>query len=100
MMVESFKYKSKIATAIGAIATIVTIVGQDYLMTLFPSFGQYIPLIVALASWYLAQSTENKRVEVAEQLVHEEYDTQPIVSDCFDNDAPLNSEYECDDYEC
>lgn len=73
-MTETYKYKSKIATAIGAVATIITIVGQEQLQTLFPGYGQYIPVIVALASWYLSQTTENKRVIVAEQIVHEQYD--------------------------
>ena len=72
-MVESYKYKSKIATAIGGIATVISIVGQDQLTAIFPQFGQYIPIIVALATWYISQTTENKRVEVAEELVRERY---------------------------
>lgn len=73
-MVESFKYKSKMATAIGAVATIISILGVDQLQTMFPSFGQYIPIVVAAASWYLSQTTENTRVDIAEQLIREEYE--------------------------
>lgn len=72
-MVESYKFKSKLATAIGGIATIISVLGVDQLQALFPTFGKYIPAIVALATWYLSQSTENTRVETAEQMVHEEY---------------------------
>lgn len=72
-MVESYKFKSKLATAIGGIATIITTLGVDQLAAIFPTFGRYIPVIVAIATWYVSQTTENKRVEVAEQLVHEQY---------------------------
>lgn len=91
-MVESYKSKSKLATAIGAIATIISILGVDQLQSMFPQFGIYIPAIVAIASWYLAQSTENKRVEVAEQMVEEKYAvTDPTSNEC------LNDEYNVGD---
>lgn len=72
-MVESYKFKSKLATAVGGIATIISVLGVDQLQALFPTFGKYIPAIVALATWYVAQSTENTRVERAQEMVHEEY---------------------------
>ena len=94
-MVESYKFKSKLATAIGGIATIISTLGVEQLETLFPTYGRFIPAIVAFATWYVSQTTENKRVEVAEQIVHEEYDNDKVRQiDCFDNDAPvLNDEY-------
>jgi hypothetical protein len=92
MMVESYKIKSKLATAIGAVATIISILGVNQLKELFPQFGTYIPIIVAIAAWYLSQSTENKRVEVAEQLVEEKY----VVTDPNSNEC-LNDEYEVGD---
>lgn len=73
MAIESYKLKSKIATAIGGIATIITTLGVEQLANIFPGYGQYIPVIVAAATWYLSQTTENKRVQVAEQMVHEQY---------------------------
>lgn len=91
IMVESYKFKSKLATAIGGIATVISVLGVDQLQAAFPGYGQWIPVIVALATWYVSQTTENKRVEVAEQLVHEQYnDPSPEV---------LNDEYvgECED---
>ena len=72
-MTESYKLKSKIATAIGGICTIITTLGVDQLETLFPGYGKFIPAIVALATWYLSQTTENTRVEVAEQIAIEKY---------------------------
>ena len=84
-MVESYKFKSKLATAVGGIATVITTLGIGQLEAIFPQFGKYIPVVVALATWYLSQTTENKRVEIAEQLVHEQYnDPSPDV---------LNDEY-------
>lgn len=73
-MVESYKFKSKLATAIGGICTIISVLGVNQLEALFPEFGKFIPAIVALATWYVSQSTENTRVEIAEQLVHEQYE--------------------------
>ena len=67
-MVQSYKIKSYIATAIGGIATCISILGVDQLQTIFPQFGKYIPVLFALATWYLSQTTENKRVDVAEKL--------------------------------
>ncbi|MBO6273465.1 hypothetical protein J6O48_11895 [bacterium] len=78
-MVESYKLKSKLATAIGGIATVITTLGVNQLEAIFPEYGRFIPVIVALATWYVSQTTENKRVEVAEQLVHEQYnDSSPV----------------------
>ena len=75
-MVESDKIKSYIATAIGGIATCISILGVDQLQTIFPEIGKYIPLIFALATWYLSQATENKRVNVAEKLAIQNYESE------------------------
>lgn len=88
-MVESYKFKSKLATAIGAVATIISILGVTQLRELFPQFGTYIPIVVAIAAWYLSQSTENKRVEVAEQMVEEKYSSEPVE----EYEDGLNQEY-------
>ena len=88
-MVESYKLKSKLAKAIGGIATVITTLGVNQLEAIFPEYGRFIPVIVALATWYVSQTTENKRVEVAEQLVHEQYnDPSPV---------GLNEEYTAGD---
>ena len=75
-MIESYKFKSKLATAIGGICTIISVLGIQQLTEIFPGYGQYIPAIVALATWYLSQTTENKRVAVAEKLAVINYEAE------------------------
>lgn len=91
MAIESYKYKSKIATAIGFIAAFVVYVGKDELAKLLPAEYAFIAsFIVILAGYILTQSTENKRVNIAETLVEAKYN--PIE----DND-PV-AEYESEEY--
>ena len=84
-MVESYKYKSQIATAAALIAGLIVYIGKDNLATIVPAqYANWIPIIVMIAGYVLAQVTENKRVEVAEQMVHEEYqneDDDPTIED-------------------
>ena len=75
-MIQSYKNKSRIATAIGGIATIITVLGVDQLNTIFPGYGQYIPAIVAVATWYTSQKTEDHRVEIAEKLAVINYEAE------------------------
>ena len=71
-MTESYKLKSKIATAISFIAALIVYVGQDGLTQFMPDeYAFMIPILVFCAGYVLAQSTENKRVEIAEQMVYE-----------------------------
>ena len=73
-MVESFKYKSKIATAVAFIAMIITALGKDGLTQIIPAeYVWTIPVLIGAASWILAPKTEDQRVEVAEEIVHEQY---------------------------
>ena len=72
-MVESYKYKSKIATAIGFLATIIVSLGKDGLTKIIPAeYVWIIPVLVTIASWILAQKTEDHRVVVAEQKAIED----------------------------
>lgn len=74
-MVESFKYKSKIATAIAFIAALISYLGKDGLTQIMPAeYAFLIPILVFAAGYVLAQTTENKRVEIAEQMIQEEYE--------------------------
>ena len=75
-MTESYKLKSKIVTAIGGICTIITILGVNQLEAIFPEYGRFIPAIVALATWYSSQKTEDTRVEKAEIKAVENYQKQ------------------------
>lgn len=96
-MTESYKNKSKIATAISFIAAFIVYVGQDGLTQILPAqYAYLIPIIIFIAGYLTTQLTENKRVEIAEQLIKEKYNSNdPTVNnECFDNDAPvLNDEY-------
>ena len=95
-MVESYKYKSKIATAIGFLATIIVSLGKDGLTKIIPQeYVWIIPVLVTIASWILAQKTEDKRVDVAEQMVHEEYSqTIPETTEDDDVDPTIEDEDE------
>ena len=74
MAIESYKYKSQIATAAAFIAGLIVYIGQDNLKTFIPAeYANWIPIIVLVAGYILAQVTENKRVNIAEQIVREEY---------------------------
>lgn len=76
-MVESYKYKSKIATAISFLAALIVYLGKDGLAQIMPpEYANLIPIIVFAAGYVVSQKTEDKRTEIAEQLVHEEYAQQ------------------------
>ena len=74
-MVETYKYKSKTATAIAFIAALISYLGKDGLTQIMPAeYAFLIPILVFAAGYVLAQTTENKRVEIAEQMIQEEYE--------------------------
>ena len=92
-MVESYKYKSKIATAIAFIAAFIVYIGKDKLAEILPpEYAFTASFIVLIAGYILAQGTENKRVDIAELLVKAKYnqieDTDPATE--YEN---LNEEY-------
>ena len=89
MATESYKYKSKIATAVGLIAGLIVYIGKDNLATIVPAeYANWISIIVIIAGYALAQVTENKRVEVAEQIVREEY-TDPTAEEIEEDDTDV-----------
>jgi len=95
-MVETYKYKSKIATAIAFIAALISYLGKDGLAQFIPEeYAFLIPILVFAAGYVLAQSTENKRVEVAEQMVHEQYNKPTQEDDVVD--PTINDEDEITD---
>lgn len=72
MTTPTYKYKSKIATAIAFIAALIAYLGEDGLTQIMPhEYAFLIPILVFAAGYVLAQATENKRVNVAEQIVYE-----------------------------
>lgn len=90
-MVETYKYKSKIATAISFIAAFIVYIGKDGLAQIIPlEYANLIPIIVLIAGYIITQTTENKRVDIAEQLVLEN-----IAKESVDPTEPvMNDEYE------
>lgn len=72
-MVESYKYKSKAATAVSFIAMYILYIGQDGLNQALPKELLFIvPFLVYLAGYIVTQTTENTRVNVAEQIKENE----------------------------
>lgn len=74
-MVETYKYKSKIANAIVFLAGLITYIGQDALTTILPKeYTQLAPVIILVAGYIIVQSTEDTRVQRAEQIIEEKYE--------------------------
>ena len=68
-MVQSYKNKSKTANAIVFLAGLITYIGVDNLSKIIPAEYAYLaPIIVMIAGYIIVQTTENTRVEIAEQL--------------------------------
>ena len=93
-MVETYKYKSKIATAISFIAALIAYLGKDGLTAIMPpEYANLIPILVFAAGYVLTQKTEDIRVDTAEQMVYEK-----IAKDNVDPTEPvMNPEYETGD---
>ena len=91
MAIQSYKYKSKIATAIAFIAAFIVYVGKDELAKLLPPEYAFIAsFLVIVAGYILAQGTENKRVDIAELLVESKYNQT--------DDVDPTAEYENENY--
>lgn len=94
MAIQSYKYKSKIATAIAFIAAFIIYVGKDEIAKLLPQEYAFLAgIIVLIAGYIVAQGTENKRVDVAETLVHAQYNPIEDVDPTADYEG-LNDEYD------
>ena len=92
-MVTTYKYKSKIATAISFIAALIAYLGKDGLTEIMPAeYAFLIPILIFCAGYVLTQSTENKRVAIAEQMVYEK-----LTSDTVD---PETETGDCEDDTC
>lgn len=90
-MVESFKFKSRFANVVVFVAGLVSYIGVDGLRSVIPSdYAYLVPVIVMVAGYIVVQATEDKRVAVAEELVHDEYAGSVSVEDAMGH---LNDEY-------
>ena len=73
-MIETYKYKSKAANAIVFLAGLITYIGRDNLLQILPENYRYLaPILVLIAGYLVVQSTENTRVDIAEQRIIEQY---------------------------
>ena len=94
-MVESYKFKSRLANILVFLAGLISYVGVDGLRTIIPSeYANLVPVLVMVAGYVVVQSTEDKRVVVAEELVHDEYRTEALsnedIAEAMDH---MNDEY-------
>ena len=89
-MVQTYKYKSKIATAASFLAAFIVYIGKDGLTEIMPAELAYlIPIIVFIAVYIVSQSKENKRVDISEQMIYEKIvENNPIT------DVDPTAEYE------
>lgn len=98
-MVETYKYKSKIATAISFLAALIAYLGKDGLTQFIPEkYTFLIPILIFCAGYILTQSTEDKRVKVAEEMVKEKLCTIDDVDPASEYEN-LNGEYTTGDAE-
>lgn len=71
---KSYKIPSKITNLVVFLAAFIVYIGRDGLLQILPEQLAYLaPIIVLLAGYIAAQKTEDKRVEVAEQLAVENH---------------------------
>jgi hypothetical protein len=76
-MTETYKWKSRTINIISFIATILSYVTVDQLLPLLPTeLKVFAPTIVAIIGYIATQLSEEKRIDVAEQLKTEELTTQ------------------------
>ncbi|MGN0176654.1 MAG: hypothetical protein ACI389_02330 [Methanobrevibacter sp.] len=92
---KTYKNKSKIATGMAFLATFILYIGKDGLTEILPvEYAGIIPIIIYLAAYFVAQNTENKRVEVAEQMMLEELRDS---CNCEDDDMDSTGEYDLEE---
>lgn len=71
---ESYKNYSRFSTLIVTVITAISVIGIDeWKVILTPKYAFLAPVIVAVLSFVVAQYTEEKRVNRAEELVHDQY---------------------------
>ena len=80
---ESYKHKSRMYTLIAALISGISIISVEQWQTLLgPKYSVFGPVIVSIIAFLLAQLTEEKRVTVAEDLVHLEYARPSEEAEC------------------
>ena len=84
-MTETYKYKSRLITAIAFIIMLLAAITPDAWQSFLPNqYCVFIPTIIAALTWLAAQLSEEKRVQTAEQLVIEKQNEilgQPLTNE-------------------
>ena len=88
---KSYKIPSKVTNLVVFLAAFIVYIGRDGLLQILPEQLAYLaPIIVLLAGYIAAQKTEDKRVEVAEQLAVENHIQEQRTAEY---DEILNQDY-------
>lgn len=86
MTTATYKYKSRLITAIAFVAMLLAAITPDAWQSLLPNqYWVFIPTIITILTYLSTQISEEKRVEVAEKIVLEKQNE--ILG------QPLNMEY-------
>ncbi len=86
MTTATYKYKSRLITAIAFVAMLLAAITPDAWQSLLPNqYWVFIPTIIAILTYLSAQISEEKRVEIAETIMIEKQNE--ILG------QPLNMEY-------
>lgn len=90
-MTTTYKYKSRLITAIAFLAMLLAAITPDAWQSLLPNqYWVFIPTIIAALTWLAAQLSEEKRVEVAETMVIEKQNEilgQPLTNEEYIEEA-------------
>lgn len=71
---KSYKIPSKVTNIIVFLAAFIVYIGRDGLLQILPEQLAYLaPIIVLIAGYIATQKTEDKRVDIAEQLAVENH---------------------------
>lgn len=86
MTTATYKYKSRLITAIAFVAMLLAAITPDAWQSLLPNqYWVFIPTIITILTYLSTQISEEKRVEIAEKIVLEKQNE--ILG------QPLNMEY-------
>lgn len=100
-MTETFKHKSRLITVLAAIIigvlTYISTMQPEILAQYLPGYERYAPIIIVLAAIVLNALSEEKRVNVAEQLAIEH--NAVVQGNPINEETVLNDEYETDEVE-
>ena len=103
-MTKTYKYNSRLITAIAFLVMLLAAITPEAWQSLLPeNYWVIIPTITAVLTYLAAQLSEEKRVNVAEQLIIEsqaDLINQQETNDYNEPLTPLNDVDETDDDNC